>query len=87
MKRKDMIMVGVVALVAAFFAYLIAGAMFGSPKKNPLSVPIVIPISQNLPDTSSNSAYKSIYNAQALDPTQLIRVGGQTNNQPFTTGQ
>ena len=87
MKRRDLFMIGGVAVVAALFSYLIAGSLFGSPKKNPLSVPVVAPISQNLPNINTDPVYQSFFNPQALDPTQLIRVGGQTNSQPFTTGQ
>lgn len=87
MKRKELIMLGSVAVVAAFFAYILAGILFGSPKKNAVLVPAVTPISSNLPITNNDATYKSIFNSQAIDPTQLIRVGGQTNPQPFTGQQ
>ena len=87
MKRKDLITIGAVAVVAAIFAYIIAGALFGSPKKNPVLVPVATPISANLPLTNNSDTYQNIFNSQAIDPTQLIRVGGQTNPQPFTDQQ
>lgn len=87
MKRKDLVMIATVAVVAAFFAYILAGVLFGSTKKKPTLVPVAVPISQDLPLVNSSEAYKGIFNPQAIDPTQLIRVGGQTNPQPFTGQQ
>lgn len=87
MKRKDLVMIGSVAVVAAFFAYILAGVLFGSAKKKPTLVPVAPPISQNFPLVNNSDTYKTIFNKQAIDPTQLIGVGGQTNPQPFTGQQ
>jgi hypothetical protein len=32
---------------------------------------------------SNDDDYKKIFNNQALDPTQLIKIGGNNNTSPF----
>lgn len=84
MKRKDLRLIVMVAVIAAIFSYIISGVVFSSPTKKPVSVPVITPISSNFADVKNDSNYKSIFNSSALDPTQLIRIGGQTNNSPFS---
>lgn len=87
MKRKDLIIVGVVAFVAALFSFVLSGAIFGSPKKNPVKVPVVYSISSEFPSVQNDSSYTSFFNDKALDPTQLITIGGSNNPKPFQSGQ
>lgn len=87
MKKKDLIVVGIVAFFAAIFSLILSGAIFNSPKKNPVKVPVVYKISSNFPSVQNDSAYKAFFNDKALDPTQLITIGGSTNPQPFQGGQ
>lgn len=84
MKRNDLYVIILVGIVAAIFALVISKAVFGSPNSNSVQVPVVTPISANFPSVSSDPDYQKIFNSGAIDPTQLIRIGGQTNPQPFT---
>jgi len=84
MKRRDLGLLVMVAIVAAIFSYILSGAIFSSPKKSPVSVPVITPISASFADVKNDSNYKTIFNSGALNPTQLIRIGGQTNKSPFT---
>ena len=84
MKRKDLTLLLVVGIIAAIFSYVISGVIFGSPSKKPVSVPVITPISANFADVKNNSSYKTVFNSSALNPTQLIRIGGQTNKAPFS---
>ncbi len=84
MKRSDLYLIIVVGIVAAIFSLVISKAVFGSPGSRSVQVPVVTPISANFPSVSSDPSYQKIFNPGAIDPTQLIRIGGKTNPQPFT---
>ena len=82
MKQKDMLIMGGVAVVAVLFSIVLSGVIFGSPKKNPIKVPVVHKISSSFPTTQTDD-YKAFFNDKALNPTQLIKIGTSNNNQPF----
>ena len=84
MKRRDLGLLVMVGAIAAIFSYVISSVVFSSPTKNPVSVPVITPISSSFADVKNDNNYTAIFNSGALDPTQLIRIGGQTNNSPFS---
>jgi hypothetical protein len=83
MKRKDLMILSAVALMAAVFSLILSGVIFGSPSKNPVKVPEVQKITSTFPVVSNDDDYKKIFNPNALDPTQLIKIGGSNNTSPF----
>lgn len=83
MKKQTPVLLIGVAVIAAIFAMILSSLIFGSPKKNPSKVPQVAPIQSTFPVVKNDDTYKTIFNDKALDPTQLIRIGDQSNNQPF----
>ena len=83
MKRKEIAIIAVVAIVAAVISIIISDAIFGSPKKNPIKVPVVVKISSNFPLPQTDEEFKKFFNDQAIDPTQLIRIGDGNNQVPF----
>ena len=83
MKRKELVLIGVVAFIAAIFSFIISCVIFGSPQKNPIKVPVVTPISSDFPSPQTDSTYQAFYNQKALNPTQLIQIGGNGNTAPF----
>jgi hypothetical protein len=83
MKRKDLVLLGGVALVAAFVSFLLSDALIGSPKKHPIKVPVVQQISSDFPDVQNDPNYKQFLNNKALNPTQLIHIGNNKNTKPF----
>ncbi|MBX4197094.1 hypothetical protein KW801_00875 [Candidatus Saccharibacteria bacterium] len=85
MKQKDLLIVGITAFVAAIFSIVLSGVLFGSPKKNPIKVPVVDKISSTFPSPQNDDNYKVFFNDKALNPTQLIQIGGSnnTNTKPF----
>lgn len=83
MKQQQWILIGVVAFIAALFSFVLSGMLFGSPKKNPIKVPVVTPISSTFPSVSTDDNYKPFFNDKALNPTQLIQIGGSNNTSPF----
>lgn len=87
MKQKDWIIIGAVGFVSAIISILLSGVIFGSPKKHPIKVPEVTPISSEFPSPQTDDSYKVFYNDKALNPTQLIQIGGNNNKAPFQGGQ
>jgi hypothetical protein len=83
MKRQTWLIVGLTAVVAAFLSFVISDALFGSPKRHPIYVPVVQKISPNFPVPQTDPTYQVFFNQQALDPTQLIQIGGNANTAPF----
>jgi hypothetical protein len=83
MKRKELVIIVAVALVTAIISMLISGALFGNPNKNPIKVPEVDKISADFPSPDNDETYAKIYNLNAINPTQLIRIGTGNNSIPF----
>jgi energy-converting hydrogenase Eha subunit A len=73
MKQKDIIVLVAIAFFAMIISSILANAIFSSSKHRNLKVPVV----------SSDDSLKSIFNDQALDPTQLIKIGTSQNQAPF----
>jgi len=87
MKRKDVQVLLLAAFIATIFSILLSNVIFGSPKKHPIKVPVVSKISQNFPSPQNDDAYKAFFNKDALNPTQLIQIGGNSNTTPFNNNQ
>ena len=86
MRRKDIVIIGLTALVAGFFSFVLSSKIFGSPKTHPIKVPVVQKIDPQFPVTSS-SEYTAFFNPQAINPTQLIHIGDDGNKAPFNSQQ
>ena len=83
MKQKDIALIAGVALITAIISLVISGALFGSPNKNPIKIPVLTKISPDFPSPSSDDNYKKFFNAQANNPTKLIEIGNNNNSTPF----
>ncbi|HET9721808.1 MAG TPA: hypothetical protein VFP32_02150 [Candidatus Saccharimonadales bacterium] len=83
MKRKDLLTVVGVAVVSGIISLIIANALF-SPKRLSLKVPVVEKISGTFPDVKNDSQYNTIFNTNALDPTQPVQIGNNQNQAPFS---
>lgn len=83
MRRKDMMLIGLVGFIAIILSFIVSNAIFGSPKKNAVKVPVVTPISSKFPLPQTDDNYKPFFNSDALDPTQLIQIGNNNNQTPF----
>jgi hypothetical protein len=87
MRRRDIFMIVIVALVSGIISLFIATAIFSSPKQRSAKVPIVVPINPNFPDVKNDPTYNVIFNSNALDPTQPVTIGGSNNQSPFNSSQ
>ncbi len=85
MKQKDIAVLGAIAFIAILISGVLSGAIFNGSKNHNLKAPTVDPISAQFPQVSSEQSYKPIFNNQALDPTQLIKIGTSQNSEPFNS--
>ena len=78
MERKDMGVIIAVVVVAAIFSYIICGKFISPPENRQQDVEVVEAITSDfiVPDPA-------IFNTNAFNPTRLIQIGPNTNNQPF----
>ncbi len=78
MNKKDRNTLVVVILVSAFVAFFAAKILIGSPQKKPQKVEVVEPISIDFQRPDS-----TVYNQDAVNPTQLIKISENENTDPF----
>ena len=79
MKQKDIALIIVIVFVSAVVSLFASKAIFSSPKNRQQEVEIVQPITADFPQPDS-----SYFNSGAIDPTQLIKVGQNSNTNPFS---
>jgi hypothetical protein len=77
MKQKDIIVLIVVGFIAAVFSLILSQTLF-STKKLDQKAEVVEKITADFPDPD-----KSVFNENAIDPTQLIQIGDTPNSNPF----
>ena len=87
MKRKDVLIIGIAAFIAAIFSFVLSGVIFGSPQKNVIKVPVVTKIDSTFPSVQTDTNYTSFFNSKSINPTQLIQIGSSNNQQPFQDSQ
>ena len=78
MKKNDVAALLVIVVVAGIFSYVIANALVGKPKNNPVQVEQVTSINETFPTPDSR-----VFNDQAVDPTVEINGDGQSADRPF----
>lgn len=78
MKRKDTLIIIVIAIFAGAISFTVSKIFFTSSKERNLTAETVQPITAEFqkPDPS-------VFNDKAINPTKLIRIGDSTNQQPF----
>lgn len=77
-KQSDIAMIILVTAISLVAAYVISGTIINSPDSRATPVEIAIPIS---PDFSEPD--KKIFNDNAINPTELIKIGDPNTNSPF----
>lgn len=78
MKQKDLAMILVVSFISAVLSFVVSNMVFSSEKSRSLESDKVTAITTDFvaPD-------KKYFNEESVNPTQIIRIGDNTNNQPF----
>lgn len=82
MDRKILPMIITVAVISAVISFVVASVVFQSTPRG-TKVPQVEAIKSTFPDVKNDSAYSSLFNSNALDPTQPVQIGGSQNTNPF----
>lgn len=82
MKQKDIALILVIAVVSGVISFLVSGWIFAKPadRQQKAEKVDVITSDFSLPDP----AY---FNADAINPTQLVRIGDSNNPNPFGDSQ
>lgn len=78
MKQNDIILIIVMVFVGGVLSFFISSALITSPKNRKEKVETVQAISSEFKQPDSK-----YFNSNSFDPTQLIRIGDNSNNQPF----
>lgn len=78
MKRKDMLLIGVIAFFSAVISLVVSNMLFASPNNRQQQVEVVEKISPDFPP-----ADQRYFNKDSIDPTQLIQIGNNNNQTPF----
>ena len=78
MKQKDLILIIVVVFVSAVIGFVVSGLLFASPQNRQQTAEKVDVITAEFIQPSSE-----YFNAEAVNPTQQIQIGSNTNPNPF----
>ena len=78
MKQKDVAVIIAAVGVAAILSFLLCSKFISTPADRQQKVEVVALITSEftLPD-------KAVFNTDAVNPTKLIQIGPNTNDQPF----
>ena len=82
MKQKDIAIIAITVFISGIFSYVICSSFLFNSTDQKQKAEVVTPITStfNLPD-------KKIFNTEATNPTKVIEIGPNTNDQPFTNTQ
>jgi hypothetical protein len=80
MKQKDLPLILIVVFVSGVFSFVLSNFLFSGEKNRQEKVEVVQPITADF-----NQPDKKYFNDQSIDPTKLITIGDNNNNQPFNS--
>ncbi|HUS25761.1 MAG TPA: hypothetical protein VMY99_00240 [Nevskiaceae bacterium] len=78
MKQKDIALIIVIVFASGIVSLVVSRLVFAPPKNRQQQVEVVDAISADFPDPDAK-----YFNKNAIDPTQLIKIGDSTNPNPF----
>ncbi|HZL07896.1 MAG TPA: hypothetical protein VFC50_01750 [Candidatus Dormibacteraeota bacterium] len=80
MKQKDIALIAVIIFISAIVSLFVSKSIFAPPKNRQQQVEVVKAITSDFPKPD-----KQFFNGQANDPTKLITIGQNANNDPFSS--
>jgi len=80
MKQKDIILVLVMVFIGAIIALLVSKWVFSTPANRNQTAEVVDTITADFPQPPSK-----YFNADSVNPTRQIEIGGNNNPNPFNT--
>jgi len=78
MKQKDIALLVIIVIIAGTFSVFLSKFLFTSKQDRNLKAQVVQPI-----DPEFKKPDERVFNKDALNPTQLIQIGNNSNKQPF----
>jgi mannitol-specific phosphotransferase system IIBC component len=78
MKQKDVALILVVIFFAAVVSLVVTKTIFVPDKHKQLQAEVVEPIKSEFREPD-----KTVFNENAINPTQLIQIGDNNNTTPF----
>ncbi|MBP7766909.1 hypothetical protein KA068_00080 [Candidatus Saccharibacteria bacterium] len=84
MKQKDAPLIIISVFLAAILSFVASNLIFGSSSERKENVEIAKPITSEFNSPKNDDKY---FNGNSIDPTQLIRIGDGSNDQPFRKDQ
>lgn len=81
MKQKDIALIIVIAFISAIFSFFISGKIFVTPKGRQQQVQVIDVIKSDFVPPSTK-----YFNKDSIDPTQLVTIGNNNNQNPFNGG-
>jgi hypothetical protein len=82
MKSKDIGIIAVVVLASAIVSFFLSQLIF-KPNERKTQVEVIDPITTDF----NVQLDKKYFNAESINPTQQIQIGGDANQAPFNDGQ
>ncbi len=82
MKQKDILLIVVLSIISGVVALLLSQVVFASKSDKQQTAEVVDVITSDFPDPP-----KKYFNADSVDPTQLIQIVDNNNTNPFKNKQ
>lgn len=78
MQQKDIVLIIVIAFISGIASFFLSGLLITNSDNRSEEVEVVEAISSTL-----NEPDPRYFNAESINPTQLIQIGDQDNSQPL----
>ena len=82
MKKNEIAIIILIFSITAVAVYFAFGALLPTPGKTPVQVEVADKIEPGVAVPN-----QEIFNKDAINPTVKVKIGNQSNQQPFTIGQ
>lgn len=79
MKQKDIALIIVIAFISAVISFVVSGKIFVTPANRQQKVEVVDAIDSNFATPSTK-----YFNDKSVDPAQVIQIGNNNNQNPFS---
>ena len=79
MKQKDIALIVVIVVISAAISLTLSNLVFGSPANRQQQAEVVQPITASFPKPDSR-----FFNKDAFNPTKVITIDPNANNNPFS---
>lgn len=78
-KQSDIAMIILVAAISFLAAFFVGSTVINTSDAKSTAVEVAVPISAEFPEPSSK-----IFNDDAINPTELIKIGDANKDKPFS---